>query len=178
MRSRAFCRPEDFDAWVLCPGKCALEEGEEDDAMRVETPPRGGSWLDISTVTGEQGALAFVDALKASEVGETAEIDIQAGQGESFLKIVALAALVRYSMLLKVTQVRLSGAPTSRDALEVTLPELYVFGAQVTEAAALSLRLRGESAALDHLVAGDVQCRGCLARYRCPAYQGWVGSIV
>ena len=55
-----------------------------------------------------------------------------------------------------------------------TIEDLYAFGAKVTEAAALSLSLRGDVAALSHLVPGDTQCRFCRAKYRCPALRKFV----
>jgi hypothetical protein len=175
MRSRAYLRPEDYDAWSLCPGKPALEEGEDNDSMRVETPPKGGTWLDISTVTGEPGALSFVERINVTEVGDKAEIEITSPHNASFLWIVALAALIKYSLLLTVQKITFSAGATH---VPPTLEELYIFGQAVTEAAAVSLRLRGDVAALDHTVAGDVQCRSCRARYRCPAYAKWVATIV
>jgi len=55
--------------------------------------------------------------------------------------------------------------------------ELYVFGEEVTEAAALSLSLKNSITALDHLVVGDY-CKSCLAAYRCPKLKAAVHKEV
>jgi Protein of unknown function (DUF2800) len=139
--------------------------------------------LDISVVTGERGARGTGDAVLIAEFPEYSVLDVwDLKYGVGVLvspiengqeMIYALAAIALHGLTqefrevnLVIHQPRVAEHPQE---WRVPLEQLYLFGAKVTEAAALSLSLRGEATALSHLNPGEAQCRFCRAKYRCPA---------
>jgi Protein of unknown function (DUF2800) len=169
----SYLRWQDAAAWMACAGRPALEESEGElapevtrlsqaaraalDARRsalegattVEILPLQS--LEVGAITGERGALAW-GSLVLAEYQDHSALEVYPPD-----PILGLAALIKYSILHQITATNV-GAPE----------ELYAFGAQVTEAAQLSLNLRASITALEHLVPGDY-CRSCRAMYRCPA---------
>jgi Protein of unknown function (DUF2800) len=89
------------------------------------------------------------------------------------LQMYALAFMLEHSAFWTFTQVELAiHQPRLRSAparWSTTAEQLYVFGAQATEKAAVALGLRGSAEALEHLVPGVKQCRFCRAKAQCPA---------
>jgi Protein of unknown function (DUF2800) len=196
MTEFAYLKPSDWPAWSRCAGKPSLEESEEPGAEPefLKTPeimsalkPRLASYkasgqavqsypysrVDISTVTGEKGAYAFVDAIVIAPVDDLrAVLEIwQHEADEGQLKILGLAAMLKYEMLHAIAEVKLVTFTPGVDVrlqFEVTPDELYVFGQSVTEAAAIALSVRADVTALSNLKPGAVQCRKCRAAYRCP----------
>jgi Protein of unknown function (DUF2800) len=175
----------DFDAWVLCAGKPALEELEhippsekrytneviegavtalQATGAKVEVLRRIP--LDIGVITAERGALEVCDAVLIGEFDSHSVLHVEHPGGESEHKILALAALLKYQLLHNFTETNV-GTPD----------ELYVFGAQVTAAAAISLSVRGDATALSHLAPGPY-CKTCRAAYHCPALEKEVHSQV
>lgn len=139
--------------------------------------------LDISVVTGEKGARGTGDCLLIAQFPEYSVLDVwdlKFGVGvvvspieNGQEMIYALAALAQHGLMqefrevnLVIHQPRVNERPQE---WQVSLEHLYLFGAKVTEAAALALSLRGDATALSHLNPGDAQCRFCRAKYRCPA---------
>ena len=139
--------------------------------------------LDISVITGEKGARGTGDAVIIAEFPEYSVLDVwdlkfgigvlvsPVENGQEM--IYALAAIALHGLTqefrevnLVIHQPRVSEKPQE---WRVTLEQLYLFGAKVTEAAALALSLRGNVTALSHLNPGEKQCRFCRAKYRCPA---------
>jgi len=167
-----YLRWQEYPAWSACAGRPALQESEGgvedeiprltpdikadlnerkaaiDGAVSVEILPLQS--LDVGAITGERGATAWANVLLV-EYADHAALEVYPAD-----KILALAALVKYSTLHLITNTNV-GTPE----------ELLVFGQQVTEAASLSLNLRQSVTALEHLVPGDY-CRSCLSAYRCP----------
>lgn len=150
--------------------------------------------LNVEPITGERGAHGTADAIIIAEYGgEGTEhsvlevIDAKFGylevdeEGNGQLGIYALAAVLKYSMLHNITEVRASiFQPAHGEFLKPhvwTLDALYEFGQTVTEKAAVALSLRGEAAAVSHLAAGK-WCRFCRAAYRCPELQKQVTADV
>jgi hypothetical protein len=141
--------------------------------------------LDISVITGEKGAQGTSDAIILAEYEDYTVLDVvdlKFGIGvvvpvvdNGQLQIYGLAALVREQLLHNITEVNLiiHQPRVRKDAIEWrrTPDELYIFASTVTERATLSLSLRGDVAALSHLVPGEKQCRFCRARWRCPALE-------
>jgi hypothetical protein len=168
-----FLRWDDYAAWGLCAGRPALEESEGevadqvprltaadraaldtrkaalDGATAVEILPMQA--LPVGEITAEKGALGW-GSLILAEYKDHSVLEVYPPD-----RILALAALVKYSILHNFANTNV-GTPG----------ELYAFGAQVTEAAQLSMNLRASVTALEHLVPGDY-CRTCRAAYRCPA---------
>lgn len=161
--------------WLACPGSAALEETESQthngmgepisvpDQIRTSLEALGAKvsvatlvYVDIGQITGERGANACIKALLIGEFGDHSVLHVF-GHDETETKLLTLAALLKYGLLHNFTETG-SG----------TVDELYIFGAQVTEAAQLALSLRADVAALSHLTSGS-HCTGCLAAYRCPA---------
>ena len=166
--------------WLHCQGSAALAETEEgDDAgptpdtaelkaaidarktalegagAKVATPRLVP--LDLSVITGERNASAFARAIIIAEWDDHARIEVLGhGDGEE-AKLLTFAALMKYALLQNFTE-------TDHWPIE----HLYAFGAEVTEAAAVALSVRGDVAALSHLTPG-AYCAGCRAAYRCPA---------
>lgn len=184
-----FCDPADWEAWSRCAGKCSLEE-QEPAAASVEEPlpeltrllrdrakslkesgasvtVRFHARVSIEAITGEKGANDIVDALLIAEYPEHSELevyDVLGRQGK--LKIAAFSMFLTYGLLHKFNKISLG----SGSKLElVSESDLYAFGAQVTEAAAVALSVRGEVTALSHLHPGTY-CLKCRAAYRCPAF--------
>jgi hypothetical protein len=168
-----YLRWADYAAWSQCAGRPALEEseGEVPDAVPALSVPQrsdlearkaalaGASAVEVlplqslpvGAITGERGALAF-GSLILAEYPDHSSLEVYPAD-----PILALAALVKYSILHNFTQTNV-GSPE----------ELYEYGARVTEAAQLSLNLRASVTALEHLVPGEY-CATCRAAYRCPA---------
>lgn len=173
---------QDYAAWHACAGRPALEEseGERPDAVptlsaveRLALEARRAAYegaqavelhplssLPVGSVTGERGAVGWGSLLLAHYEDHTA-LEVHPAD-----KILALAALVKSSIVSPITQTNV-GTPE----------ELYLFGSEVTEAAQLSLNLRASITALEHLVPGDY-CRTCRAAYRCPALTAEVHETV
>lgn len=196
MSEFAYLLPSDWKAWSRCPGKPSLEESEAPlpEAAFLLTPavmkavaPRMAAYkargtvaslypysrLDISVVTGEKGANVFVDAIILAPIDdEHSVLEVwHHGTNGGTLKILALAALVKYQLLHIFQDVHcVSFTPEDPDVDEllVTPDELYVFGKEVTEAAAVALAVRGDVTALSNLHPGALQCASCRAAYRCP----------
>ena len=148
--------------------------------------------LSIEEITGERGAKGTADTIIIAEFADTAVLevwDLKFGMGVKVspenngqLMIYALAALIKLGILHNFTEVNLViHQPRVFEAPQVwatSTDALYVFGQSVTEAASLSLSLRGESAALSHLNPGEEQCRFCKVKYRCPALAAQVHKEV
>jgi hypothetical protein len=134
--------------------------------------------LNYELITGERGAAGLANCLILAEYAEYADIDvIRPRFGELTMpggadRIDALAAMLKFALLHTIRSVYLATYdPLTANTLEITPIEpddLYSFGLKVTEAASLSLSLRGDVAALSHLVTGQVQCGACRVRHRCP----------
>lgn len=168
-----YLRYADYPAWSVCAGRPALEESEGlvpepaltltaaqrqdlearktalEGAQAVEILPLQA--LPVGAITGERDALAW-GSLILAEYQDHSNLEVYPAD-----KILALAALVKFSTLNLITQTNV-GTPQ----------ELYAYGAQVTEAAQLALNLRASVTALEHLVPGE-HCASCRAAYRCPA---------
>jgi Protein of unknown function (DUF2800) len=170
--------------WMACAGSAALEESEGVadtviDTNLADLPARKtaleatgadvsvaqGVWVPIGLITGEGNATAATQAIVVAEYEEHSRIEVL-GHAPEETKLLTLAALVKYALLHHFTD-------TSVGSVE----ELYVFGAEVTEAAALALSLRANVAALSHLTPGD-HCPACRAAYRCPALEAAVHKQV
>jgi hypothetical protein len=172
----SYLRLLDLPAWRACPGRPALEEsegGRPEDVPVLPAPRRAElearasalqaqgaavdfiplASLNVGEITGERGAVGFASVLLADST-ESGKTRLEVYPPEPIL---ALAALLKYQILHDFTETNV-GTPE----------ELYVEGAKITEAAALSLSLSASITALDHLVPGPY-CQGCLAMYRCPA---------
>jgi hypothetical protein len=174
----------DFDAWALCAGKPALEELEVAPSAPKRSPvdietaktaleARGAKVeiarlipLDVGVITAERGALALADAVLVGEFDSHSVLHVEHPGGDSERKILALAALLKYQLLHNFTETNV-GTPD----------ELYVFGAGVTQAAAVSLSVRGDVSALSHLQTGPY-CKTCRAAYHCPALEAQVHKEV
>lgn len=177
-----YLRWQDAPAWMACAGRPALEESEGEvpeavapltgaerealaarqaaleGALSVEVQPLQS--LPVGAITGERGALAWGSVVLA-EYTDHAALEVYPPD-----RLLALAALVKYSLLVNIT------------ATNVGTPEaLYAYGAQVTEAAQLSLNLRQSVTALEHLVPGEY-CPSCRSAYRCPALTREVHATV
>jgi hypothetical protein len=192
-----FLDPAQWPAWQLCPGRAALEEGQSGateaadwpaltatQMKDVETRRQGhiasgairselilGARLDLEVVTGERGAIDRADALILAEYKEHSIVDVfRADASDQHLAMLALGAVVKYQMLHNFVAVNLCALGGAK-LVQTTwsLDQLYIFGQEVTEAAAVALALRGGAAALSNLVPGDVQCKDCRVAYRCPA---------
>lgn len=148
--------------------------------------------LDISVITGEKGAKGTGDVVIIAEFEDHSVLDswdLKFGMGVKVyakdngqLQIYALAAYVQHSLLHNFTEInivvhqpRVSEKP---DEWQVSVEDLHVFGARVTEAAALALSLRGEAAAVSNLKAGEKQCRFCKVKHRCPELRRSVNESV
>lgn len=140
--------------------------------------------LDISTVTGEKGARGTADVVLIVRFKDKPSIlevwDWKFGAGvvvevidNGQLQIYALAALATHALMDEFSEINLvilqPRVKTTPSEWRITPTQLYEFGAKVTEAAALSLSLRGQTEAVSFLEPGDKQCRFCRAKYRCPA---------
>jgi hypothetical protein len=170
----SFLKWQDYPAWSTCPGRPALEESEGEvpdevprltSAMKLDLDERKTALqavaavvdvmplqsLDVGQITGERGALGWGSVVLA-EYQDHAALEVYPAD-----RILGLAALVKYSILHAFASTNV-GTPE----------ELYVFGAQVTEAAQLSLNLRSSVTALEHLVPSE-HCKTCRSAYRCPA---------
>lgn len=169
----SFLKWSDYAAWKACPGRPALEESEGEvaeavprltaaqraalderkaaleGATAVEILPMQA--LPVGDITAERGALAW-GSLILAEYKDHSVLEVYPPE-----PLLALAALVKYSILHNFTNTNV-GTPA----------ELYAYGAEVTEAAQLSMNLRASVTALEHLTPGDY-CRTCRAAYRCPA---------
>jgi uncharacterized protein DUF2800 len=138
--------------------------------------------LDISVITAEKDAKGTADAVIIAQFADHSVLDVwdlKFGMGvrvdvqrNGQLQIYGLAALIQHSLLHNFTEVnlvihqpRIIEAPSE---WQTTPDDLYIFGKRVTEAAALSLSLRGEAAAVSNLKAGEKQCRFCKVKHRCP----------
>lgn len=183
------------------------EEAQRDVALyvdavnaRVENYKRAGAVrvqllveqrLDISVITGEKNAKGTTDALIVVDFEDYSVLDVwdvkfgfkpvevvENGQ----VQIYALAALLKLELVHSFKEVncvifqpRVSEVPQE---WRTTPDALYAFGAKVTEAANIALSLRGEAAALSHLVPGDKQCAFCKVKYRCPELKKIVHEAV
>lgn len=179
-----YLEPADFDAWGVCAGKPALEELETAPAPPKREPAvvsetitalqaRGAKVevarlipLDVGVITAERGAVVVVDAILIGEFDSHSVLHVEHPGSHSERQILALAALLKYQLLHNFTETNV-GSPD----------ELYVFGAKVTEAAAVSLSVRGDVAALSHLTVGPY-CKSCRAAYHCPAFEKSVHAEV
>jgi hypothetical protein len=186
----AFCRPSDWPAWKACPGRPALEEDlerpvdeakvlasvidqkalkarvKEYEVRKAKVTVRKSQKLDLSLVTGEKGAMVIAEAVLIADFEDHAELEVWDDGDEAQLSILALTAYLQNSLLHGFTQLTLH--PTNGSEEWHKKPEeLYGLGQEVTEAASLSLALRGDAAAVSHLVLGDY-CETCLAKDRCP----------
>ena len=177
-----FLRWADYPAWALCAGRPALEDSEgpvPDIVPRLTATDKnelenrrsalaGATALeilplqaiDVGAITGERGATAWGSVILA-EYQDHSALEVYPAD-----RILGLAALVKYSIIHQFTNTNV-GTPA----------ELYAFGAEVTEAAQLSLNLRASVTALEHLVPGDY-CKSCRAAYRCPALAKTVHETV
>jgi hypothetical protein len=179
-----YLEPADFDDWGVCAGKPALEELETAPAPPKREPAvvsetitalqsRGAKVevarlipLDVGVITAERGAVVVVDAILIGEFDSHSVLHVEHPGGDSERKILALAALLKYQLLHNFTETNV-GTPD----------ELYVFGAGVTQAAAVSLSVRGDVSALSHLQTGPY-CKTCRAAYHCPALEAQVHKEV
>ena len=146
--------------------------------------------LDISGITGERGAQGTADCIIVAEFSDYVDMDVidakfgfvPVDPNTAQIKLYGLAAVLKYQLLHDFRRINLGiFQPKVSDTLsfiEVSSDELYVFGAKVTEAAALSLSLRGDVTALSHLVPGEKQCRFCKVKHRCPALAQSVAAEV
>jgi len=175
-----YLEPADYDAWALCAGKPALEELEVAPAPAKREPAAISDALDalqatgakvevlrqvpldVGIITAERGAVAVVDAILIGEFDSHSVLHVEHAGSESERQILALAALLKYTILHNFTETNV-GTPD----------ELYVLGAQVTQAAAVSLSVRGDVSALSHLATGPY-CKTCRAAYHCPALEAQV----
>ena len=134
--------------------------------------------LNIELITGERGALGIATCLLLAEYADYADLDVisphftalaDTGRGAD---IEALAAMLKFALLHTMRAVYVcTFDPLTAGRLEISerVPdELYSFGMLVTQAAQLSLSLRGDVTALSHLIPGVVQCERCRVKYRCP----------
>ncbi len=138
--------------------------------------------LDISVITGEKDAQGTADCILIAEFAEYSVLEVWdfksgyhpvAVMDNGQLQIYALAAFLTHGIFHNFTEINLViHQPRVRkepSEWRRTPDELYIFGAKVTEAATLSLSLRGDVTALSHLTPGERQCRFCRVKYRCPA---------
>lgn len=161
--------------WLHCAGGRALEETEDagpepppflfDELPRkTELQARGkvnvarGVRVSLEEITGERGAVALLDTVFIVEREEEAYLEVWLPPlyGEAALKLATIAALMKYGLLQNFNETAV-GTPD----------ELYAFGQEVTEAAAVALSVRGDVAALSHLTSG-AWCKACRSAYRCP----------
>jgi hypothetical protein len=179
-----FLDPADYDAWKFCHGRPALQDLEEpivgshfpevDLAARKSALEAQGAVvevtllvpLDVGVITGERNALAIAGTILIAEFPENSRIEVYGHENLSHLKILTLAALIKYALLHNFTDTGVGSAD-----------EVYAFGAEVTEAAAIALSLRADAAALSHLTPGDY-CKTCRAAYHCPALKELVHKKV
>lgn len=180
-----YLAPELVAEWLICPGRPALEELEAGAVAGVPAPlsealttflearrtqlatdhPAASidlerlTHVDIGLITGERFCGSLVPALLIVHFEDHALLEVYADPEASpeYLQLLALASLIKHSLLEHVTD-------TNHGSAEF----LYAFGAKVTEAAALSLSLRGDVAALSHLTVSE-HCHTCRAAHRCPA---------
>lgn len=148
--------------------------------------------LDISVITGEDGARGTADVVLLAQFEDHSRLDVwdlKFGVGvvvpvenNGQIQIYALAALIKYQLLHNFTEINLvihqPRVKETPSEWRITPEALYVFGQRATEAAHLALSLRGEASALSHLMPGDKQCRFCRVRYRCPALQEMIHKEV
>lgn len=131
--------------------------------------------LDISSITGEEGAFGTADAVIITADGKELQLhDLKYGLGVEVsaerneqLMIYALAALEQYDTMgdfervrLVIHQVRLRAAP---DEWDCAVKELKGFGEKVAHQAGLAL------SGSNLLNPGDKACRFCRAKATCPA---------
>jgi hypothetical protein len=117
--------------------------------------------LDIGLITGERGATEIVDAVLIVEYADHQQLELfHAEATEDSLKLLGLAAMLKYELLHDFSAVVLNGESVSPQ-------DLYVHGQAVTEAAHKALQARDEPHR--HLTTGPY-CSACAARDQCPAY--------
>jgi hypothetical protein len=179
-----YLEPADYEAWSLCAGKPALEDLEAAPApvkreaavieyAKTALEARGAKVevarlipLDVGVITAERGALSLADAILIGEFESHSVLHVEHQGSDAERQILGLAALLKYQLLHNFTETNV-GTPD----------ELYVFGAKVTEAAAVSLSVRGDVSALSHLATGPY-CATCRAAYHCPALEKQVHAQV
>jgi hypothetical protein len=170
-----FLAAEALSRWLACAGSAALEETETPapeiiapelailaerktalEAQGAAVQVARGVRVDIAVITGERGASALIQALLIAEWEDHSRLEIY-GHDPVETQLLTFAALIKYGLLHNFTETGVADVEA-----------LYGFGAQVTEAAAPALSLRGDVTALSHLTPGP-HCTGCRAAYRCPA---------
>lgn len=144
--------------------------------------------LDLSQITGEKGAedtchLLLLAQFESTSTLEAWELDLTKDSRDATgtLELYALAGVLTHGLFHTFTEVNLVfHQPLVKPEPEVThiaIDQLHAFGAVATEKAALSLTLRGDVAALTHLVPGE-PCTPCRAKYRCPELEKVVSREV
>jgi hypothetical protein len=181
--------PRDYSRWSVCPGSPALAENDPPPKRNPHPPAQVderveqlkaqsaksvqvllSDRLDLSTITGERGAIVYADAVLIADSGTHSRLEvwhteialkgvpIYVDQPTDEIKILTLAALAKYSLLHEFTDTN-AGTPAALDAF---------FAEEVRTHGALCLELRNNVAALSQLNPGE-HCQGCPAAYRCPA---------